>query len=222
MPRLVDPVVVRARHGFDLCRREVEMSGRAASADPTAGGASGVADRQHLPLLEGVAVDAADARLVEGRARAEPGLGCDPARDRHIGARADAGAAMARVWPGLDRDALPSRIGSPSRSGCMSAPVTAITASRSKSSVGSEELAFESAGARPRCRPRDWPAGTTSCRRDLIRESPDCKADAAGPILHRGLETRFNHSDHGSVPSSAIRGGCQSRWVGSSPSIQRL
>src|SRR5262249_57443446 len=56
-----------------------------------------------------MAFHAAHARLVEGRARAQPGWRVDPASDRNISTRAERGEAERECLACGHRDALPHR-----------------------------------------------------------------------------------------------------------------
>src|SRR5580704_3423284 len=90
---LVDPVVVRSRHHFDspdLVSREGRPTFRL-RLSPS--GPVALGDRHDLALLQGAPLHAAKARLVEGRARAQPCWRVDAASDGDIAARAGLGRA---------------------------------------------------------------------------------------------------------------------------------
>ena len=134
----VDPVVVGAGHRLHL-PHALSLKRRAAvGADPPAGRAgSRVAERQALPGLERVALHPADPGLMEGRARAQHRRRRDPAGDGQVSAGAKPGEAQcASTCPARTATLSHSGTGALSRVGCMSAPVTATTASRPKRSWG--------------------------------------------------------------------------------------
>src|SRR5580700_2914996 len=83
---LVDPFVVRSRHHFDspdLVSREGRPTFRL-RLSPS--GPVALGDRHDLALLQGAPLHAANARLVEGRARAQPCWRVDAAGDGDIAA----------------------------------------------------------------------------------------------------------------------------------------
>src|SRR5260370_8922575 len=85
---LVDPVVIRSRHHLDspnLVGGEGRPTFRLRLSPR---GSLALSDRHDLALLQGAPLHATNARLVKGRARAQPRRRIDAAGDSDIAARA--------------------------------------------------------------------------------------------------------------------------------------
>ena len=150
-----------------------------------------------VPHLQGAALHAADARLMEGRARSEPRLGARcRRRSRHSSACRRGprpSPAPALISP---RSSRHSGTGASSSFAPISAPASAITVSRWNFSVGPIYCASSPAapGALPTStigkpkRPRIHRPGR---RKPLVPI-----ADAARVVLHRRFQPGLQHLDH--------------------------
>src|SRR5262249_61763819 len=84
VPRLVDPIVVRATHRLDHPALVTRQRWPSLLGDAKPSPSETAPDGDVLAGLQGVPIHAADTRLMEGRARSEPGRGINAASDSDV------------------------------------------------------------------------------------------------------------------------------------------
>ena len=204
LARFVDPVVVGAGDDLDLPAVLGGDGWAAVQAHAAAGRAVSGAHGQALALLERVALHAADAGHVEGRARAQHRRRLDAAGDGQVGAGADAREAGLQHRAGGDGDALPlghGRAVERRRHGRAGESDHRIVLEAER---GTEELDLQPCGLRRVAHQQVGEAEGPHVEGSRRRKPLLPEAVAAGKVLHAGLQPRLEHLDHACRPSPVL------------------